>query len=286
MTVCLTRLGVPCSHQSIGGPSCSWPAVSSTSPILQNFQSSFAAREYWNSTSSTSTAQVRRRGIGQSPRLRRRRVRRASLRGRPPRPRVPADDLTSGTRIEASRTNEREDGCTHRGRSGRCGSVTASATGPLRSHTRRMGITRRAASRAAASVGAMVLTMCGCSGAQPGATGLARDEAPSFVQLDVAADEEFFPDAIMSGELRVVDGCLLLGRAVPVWTADFVWDAAEQVVTWPTGHLAMGDIGTFGGGREPAGSEADAVLLDDQAPETIARCVQSAHADYWTYITP
>ena len=132
----------------------------------------------------------------------------------------------------------------------------------------------------------MVLTMCGCSGAQPGATGLARDEAPSFVQLDVAADEEFFPDAIMSGELRVVDGCLLLGRAVPVWTADFVWDAAEQVVTWPTGHLAMGDIGTFGGGREPAGSEADAVLLDDQAPETIARCVQSAHADYWTYITP
>ena len=28
--------------------------MSSTLPILQNFQSSFAAREYWNSTSSTS----------------------------------------------------------------------------------------------------------------------------------------------------------------------------------------------------------------------------------------
>lgn len=34
----------PRSHPSIGGPSCTWRAVSSTSLMLQNFQSSFAAR--------------------------------------------------------------------------------------------------------------------------------------------------------------------------------------------------------------------------------------------------
>ena len=52
----LVRLGVPRSHQSIGGAPCSWPAVTWTLPMLQNFQSSFAAREYWNKIPSTSEA--------------------------------------------------------------------------------------------------------------------------------------------------------------------------------------------------------------------------------------
>src|SRR6478609_730444 len=52
----LPRLGVPRSHQSIGGAPCSWPAVTWTLPMLQNFQSSFAAHEYLNNTPSTSEA--------------------------------------------------------------------------------------------------------------------------------------------------------------------------------------------------------------------------------------
>lgn len=41
----LARRGAPRSHQSIGGPSPSWLAVSSAWQMLQNFQSSFAARD-------------------------------------------------------------------------------------------------------------------------------------------------------------------------------------------------------------------------------------------------
>ena len=52
----LARLGAPRSHQAIGGAPCSWLAVNWTLPMLQNFQSSFEAREYWNKTSSTSKA--------------------------------------------------------------------------------------------------------------------------------------------------------------------------------------------------------------------------------------
>src|SRR6478609_758470 len=44
----------PRSHQSIAGSSRMYRAATSTLPRLQYFQSSFAAREYWNSTRSIS----------------------------------------------------------------------------------------------------------------------------------------------------------------------------------------------------------------------------------------
>ena len=108
---------------------------------------------------------------------------------------------------------------------------------------------------------------------------------PGFIRLDARADDEFFPQAQITGRLVKQDGCLLVDDLVAVWTADFSFSPGTETLEWPGGSARVGNYVEFGGGIEPLGSEREAVLLSEANVEAVADCTAATGA-HWSYMTP
>jgi hypothetical protein len=144
---------------------------------------------------------------------------------------------------------------------------------------------------------ALLSTLTSCTGEDPTPGGASSPAAhsqdnsgrPVIITLDKRAAEAFYPAAIVRGGLSMQSGCLMLRHLPAVWSADFSWDGDEQQVVWPTGALAVGEKGVFGGGTHPRRSPK--VLLKDTlfsaaSAQALTRCMRATGAASWVVLVP
>lgn len=98
--------------------------------------------------------------------------------------------------------------------------------------------------RAIAALGMLgVAAACGDSG-ESGAEEAARSP------VIAVRDWNGYPTSELSGRLRLVDGCLLVGDSVAFWADGASWDAATRSVVFDSADpVRVGDEFTGGGGH-------------------------------------
>jgi hypothetical protein len=75
-----------------------------------------------------------------------------------------------------------------------------------------------------------------------------------------------YPASIVSGRLRLVDGCLLVGDSVAFWADGTSWDATTRSVTFDSADpVRVGDEFTGGGGHYALGNLRGLDGLDGEA---------------------
>lgn len=126
------------------------------------------------------------------------------------------------------------------------------------------------------AVVACMASLAGCSHTARGE--LAATEFPSPV-ITVTSRLDALPTARVTGVLRLVDGCLMLGDQVVFWDSDAHWLQAEQAVAFGPGTSPAVVGGNFSGGGayySPAQSLSDVLGPDDR--KRVRRCMNATNA--------
>ena len=93
-----------------------------------------------------------------------------------------------------------------------------------------------------------------------------------------------YPTAQITGRLRLVQGCLLIGESVVFWAAGTSWDAEDQEVEFEDAEaVRVGENFTGGGGYY---SETNLEGLDGVDAEAVSACLHRTGSDDAVTATP
>lgn len=101
-----------------------------------------------------------------------------------------------------------------------------------------------------------------------------RDDGQGSVDGPVIAVAGWnsYPAAEIRGELRLVEGCLLIDQAVVLWEEGTSWDAADEAVVFENADpVRVGAEFTGGGGHYTAADVGDLGGLDTDAVDECLR---------------
>lgn len=97
-------------------------------------------------------------------------------------------------------------------------------------------------------------------------------------------DWNSYPAGQIRGQLRLVEGCLLVGNSVVFWVAGTTWDAANKAVEFEDAEpVRVGEI-FLGGGGHYSGGNVDG--LDGLDVEAVADCLRRTGSDDAVIATP
>ena len=85
-----------------------------------------------------------------------------------------------------------------------------------------------------------------------------------------------YPTAEIGGELRLVEGCLLLGGSVVFWADGTSWDAASQAVVFESADPVAVGAGFSGGGGHY--SRGDLEGLEGVDADAVEECLRRTGA--------
>lgn len=110
------------------------------------------------------------------------------------------------------------------------------------------------------------------------------DEAKTDGPVIAVAGWNSYPTAEITGQLRLIEGCLLIGESVVFWSAGTSWDAENQAVEFEDAELVhVGDNFSGGGGHY---SRGDLDGLDGVDAAAVSACLRRTGADDAVIATP
>jgi hypothetical protein len=103
------------------------------------------------------------------------------------------------------------------------------------------------------------------------------DEATTDGPVIAVVDWTSYPAAEISGQLRLVEGCLLIGKSVVFWAEGTSWDAANSAVTFEDAEPVRVGDNFSGGGGHYSGGNVDG--LDGVDVEAVSDCLRLTGSD-------
>ena len=110
------------------------------------------------------------------------------------------------------------------------------------------------------------------------------DEAITDGPVIAVVDWNSYPAGQIRGQLRLVEGCLLVGNSVVFWAAGTSWDAANKAVEFEDAETVRVGENFSGGGGHYSGGNVDG--LDGLDIEAVADCLHRTGSDDAVIATP
>lgn len=110
------------------------------------------------------------------------------------------------------------------------------------------------------------------------------DEGKTDGPVITVAGWNGYPTAQINGQLRLIQGCLLIGNSVVFWAAGTSWDAGKQAVEFENAEpVRVGDDFSGGGGHY-SGTNLDG--LEGVDTTAVSACLRQTGADDAVIATP
>lgn len=93
-----------------------------------------------------------------------------------------------------------------------------------------------------------------------------------------------YPTAQITGQLRLVKGCLLINESVVFWAAGTSWDAENKSVEFDDAEPVRVGDNFFGGGGHYSGRDIDG--LDGVDAEAVTDCMRRTGSHDAVFATP
>lgn len=110
------------------------------------------------------------------------------------------------------------------------------------------------------------------------------DEAKTDGPVIAVAGWNSYPNAQVTGNLRLVQGCLLIDESVVFWAAGTSWDAENQAVEFEDAEPVHVGENFSGGGGYYSGDTLDG--LDGVDAAAISDCLRRTGSDDAVFATP
>lgn len=126
------------------------------------------------------------------------------------------------------------------------------------------------------TVNAVAALVVGAVAVWIGAAALGDDDGTTDGPVIVVAGWNAYPTAEVRGQLRLVDGCLLIDDAVVFWAEGTSWDAAHETVRFEDADAVHLGAAFSGGGGYYTGEEIDG--LEGVDLDAVHACLRRTRA--------
>ncbi|HWM04295.1 MAG TPA: hypothetical protein VNP92_18315 [Actinophytocola sp.] len=118
---------------------------------------------------------------------------------------------------------------------------------------------------------AALASIAACS-ASEGPQPQARNDGVDGPVIAAVKDQDAFMEAVVGGQLRLVDGCLLLGDTVVTWPHKTTWDQERNAVVFAGDFEGYAEVDVGEVFRGAGGYVDEPAELSPEGEEAIRRC--------------